>query len=221
VASTHYETTLTTDVRSQGGSPGSTPVTVHTERTADDDAPLNEALKPFARTWALATADLFSVSTSTSAFFDLNLDQTSTFAKATAESWLEFAPTHDATASLGFQFDVTGLASVFSNGSVGLFDVTTNQALWTYAWDYPFNGNVPWTCCYTANFNVQQQLFASHTYALHMLGSTNANTDSQGLRMSLSGLYRVPEPTGLTALAGGLMLLIVRHRKGRRDRGQG
>jgi hypothetical protein len=160
--------------------------------------------------FATASADLFNVSTATSAFPNTTFTETSGFAKAIAESTFTFRTLADGVAPLTFNFDGSGQA-IFSQGFVSLFDRTLNQSLFNYSWERVSGaGNIPWfpTGSRDATLNLSPELFSSHTYALSMNTGTDANADSQSMAIRMSGFQPiaapVPEPETWTMMLLGL-----------------
>lgn len=145
--------------------------------------------------FATASADMFSVSTATSAFPNATFTENSGFAKAIAESKYTFRTLTDGVAPLAFNFDGSGQAN-FSQGFVSLFDLTLNQSLFYYSWErFTLAGNIPWNhFTYDAALNLSPELFSSHTYALSMNVGTDANTDSQSMAIRMGGLQPIASP---------------------------
>jgi hypothetical protein len=210
VLDSHYSTDLSTGVTTMvpTGFTFDFVETIET-MTATSGLPITDDLQASARVFARATADAFSVTTSTSALPDLSLNETSAFAVAMAETVLRFAPVQDGLATLAIDFVGVTLQSVFSEGLVSLFDVTTNQTLWAYQWDYPFEGNIPFTCCYQAALSIEQPFLASHQYAFTMRVGMDASIDEQSMSIRTSGLYAVPEPSSSSLLLVGVALIVV------------
>lgn len=203
-------------------------------QTKTSDKPLDSLLEANAKTFAKAEAGMFSVSTATSAFFDLARNEVSNSARADAETHLTFQTLRDTSADL--QLGVIGSGSFHSDGFVSLFDRTDSQYLFSYSWASlstpkypPPPGSVPFTLTGSdsAFLSLETQLDSSHIYDLTLHASTNANTDSQSVSLQVSGLYAtavsglyatavpVPEPeTWAMMLAGiGGVGFLARRRK--------
>jgi hypothetical protein len=222
---TQYSTELSTKLSKMVSGPdGFDTITTSKTKNTTASTPLGSALNGgSAKVFAKAKADTFSVSTSTSALPKIEHDETSAFAKATAETVLSFRALQDVTAPLTFDFAGAGQAA-FSDGFVSLVDVTAGLSLFSYGWTYPFAGTVPWDCCYHATISLSQWLLSSHLYTLTLHASTNANIDSQSVSISLSGLRQlmapVPEPELATLMLVGIGMVaaIARRRHGRERR---
>jgi hypothetical protein len=203
VLSATYSTSVSTTVRTYDPTTLAT-TTTPVSRTLTSGSAIFDSLQGSPRVFAHASADTFSVGTSTSAFFDLSLNEVSAFATALADTHLEFSTAQDQTAALAFDF--TGFDQAqFSSGFVSLFDLTENLTLLNYEWGYPLAGSVPWECCYQASIAHTQNLQASHVYALSMHTATDANTDEQAVALRVSGLHAVPEPSTVLLLVAGVI----------------
>lgn len=220
-----YLTDLSTRVVS--ASPDfNTKFTTVVTQTKTSDKPLDSLLTANAMTFAKAEADMFSVSTATSAYPDRSQNEVGISARADAEMNLSFQTLQDTSA--GLQLEVIGGGVFFSDGFVSLFDRTDNQYLFSYSWATlsvpkypPPAGSVPftWTDSNSAFLSLDTQLDSSHIYDLKLHASTNAITDSQYVSLQVSGLYPtaapVPEPeTWAMMLAGigGVGFLARRHK---------
>jgi hypothetical protein len=91
--------------------------------------------------------------------------------------------------------------------------VTTNTTLWDYRWDI-YGGNVVPNGGFAA-LAFDQFFLASHQYALTMMSTSGANTDSSGLSIQVSGLRRVPEPSTLLLLGIGAGAVAIKRRRRR------
>jgi PEP-CTERM motif len=163
------------------------------------------------------SADAFSVSAATVAFGG--------HANASATSVLSFSTLANVTGPLTLDF-LAGGSSSFTAGLVNLFDMTTNQSLFSYEWTrFGMGGvnNVPWPFAPLpageAIVNLQPQLFASHDYRLTMHVNTDASSDGQSASISLGGfkvVSPVPEPETYALMLMGLGVLgfVARRRKG-------
>lgn len=165
-----------------------------------------------------ATADMFSVSTSTQAIWGSS--------SATAQTTLTFRPLEDGDASLTF----AGLAEhpFHSRGSLSLFNLTAGQDLFSYSWcggsgeKYPcLSGDLlfPWSGnLITSLLQLSPFLLASDTYVLTMRAATFANDDAQTVSLAVSGLQPIapiPEPStyAMMLVGVGVVGLAVRRRR--------
>jgi hypothetical protein len=153
----------------------------------------------FALTEATAEADFFTVSAYT-------FSSVMSHASASTQTDLLFSPTSDGTALLELEFIGTNTA-YYSNGSVSLFDVTSNEQLWAYGWTCcHFNGNVPLSLFqYTGMLSFDQSLSDDHMYRLLMSTGTNADGDREGMTIRVGGLIPVPESSSIFLLLSGLV----------------
>ena len=218
VLSNSYVTNVALNVKKFVGSDIESVVTTH---SLSSTSPIVDEVHGSAKVFAKATADTFSVSSVTSALFDINLDEVSAFANADASSTLWFAPVQDGVAKLLLTFATGNFESRFTQGLVSLYDATANQTLWTYSSDGGV-GNVPWTpdfdCC-SGTVAISQAFFSSHVYLLTMHAGSDANTDSMRISAGISGLHTVPEPGTLSMLALGALGAAYRLRKREKVRG--
>ncbi len=224
VLGVQYSTNLTTTVHKCVFAGPITCESTTSTRTTTSTTPLHDQLRATPTTFAVAQADMFLVSTATSALPNFRLGETSNFAKATAQSVLTFHTLQDGLAPLVFDF--IGIdQSVYSDGFVSLFDVTASQSMFDYAWTFPFSGTVPWDCTTSfgceASLSLETPMLASHRYALTLHESTNADFDSQALSIQVSGLLPiagpVPETSTCAMMFAGLSIvgLMIRRRTSR------
>jgi hypothetical protein len=184
-----------------------------TTRLTTSPTPIADTLKvsnAYELAYATASADTFSVSTET---YDRQI-YSGGYAEATAETALSFKALQSGIAPILFEFDLSGIAYIFGNGFVSLYDVTAAQALFRYSWEprsdrtIPENGSLapaPW-------------LEASHTYALTLHLSSNAQGDGAYGSIRVSGLQPmnpIPEPEAYASGMVGfsVLWLIMRRRR--------
>jgi hypothetical protein len=78
----------------------------------------------------------------------------------------------------------------------------------------PVEGSVPWTSLNdpSVSLSLTNTFATDHEYALTMHTRTSASYDSESMRISVSGLQRVPEPATwlLSALGFAAMTLLQR-----------
>lgn len=164
---------------------------------------------------AQARAEIFGVSTySAIRAADVVLGQVHN-ATAGAESQIWFAPATSGRANL--EFDCFGkYLWPFSAGVLSLRDLTENQTLWHYEWDWggPFISNGDGTA--SAMLACTTDFSADHTYALGIFVQTFAYDDVELVSVQLDGLQiasAVPEPSVFALSGFGFVVLLGRRRQ--------
>jgi hypothetical protein len=137
----------------------------------------------------LASADYFDASVST-VFVGI----------ASATNQICFAPMMDQSQTLEIQITTGDDVS----GSINLFDLTANSAVWNYFWfsgnpNRPYTNNIPRNpnSNASADFNVITPFLASHQYQLTMGTACGSSDDDQFGQIQLTGL-QVVTPFQLT-----------------------
>ena len=91
-----------------------------------------------------------------------------------------------------------------------MFDRTSNQELRNYRWIRSQNGNVPWNGNdKDAIFTLGTNFAKDHIYDLSMSAEPDANHDTDGNNIKLSGVQiaSVPEPSSLLLLGSATAML--------------
>jgi hypothetical protein len=181
---------------------GDAVVTNSISREISSATPHDDSLVREGRIEATAQANQFAISafTATLGFGGGTFGVAST---AAATSQMLFVPVISGVGELVLDF--RGYFEYFFSGaSVRLFDVTSNQQLWSYGWD-GFQGNVPWIddpgpARVMATLTLPTLLLSTHTYELSLFTTTTSNPpDSEMITINLSGLKprAVTEPSPL------------------------
>ena len=140
-------------------------------------------------------------------------------AAASATSVLRFAPLSDGTTAFAF---VGYSQAWWSSGFVRLEDATSGALLWDYGWECCALGSLIWgdpsnDYCATAALTLDQDVIASHAYALTLHTAVSSAADREGMAIYVSGLDAVPEPPWLPLAAVavlGLAGAVARSRSG-------
>jgi hypothetical protein len=189
--------------------------------SAQSDTPLENELIGSPKTFAKAQADMFSVSAATSAYWDSEVS--SAGARAAAGTVLTFTTLRDELGSMTLDFAVDGLYR-YTSGSVNLYDRTFNQSVFSYGWERHGASSIPG---FDPNgfgppsfsLAVSPQLYASHVYEMSLRVGSDAQDDSQGASIRVSGMQPVmtpvpePESYAMGMVGFGLLWLMMRRRK--------
>ena len=123
---------------------------------------------------------------------------------ANARTYFEFMTLSDVVAPITLDF--SGAAqSYWSSGSVSLFDLTAGAAVWEYEWISGFSGSVPWMNRsgggFEASLAPSTPLLLDNHYAFSMSMTTQGQeAEVQDLRVRLSGIHDIPEPSTVALL---------------------
>ncbi len=207
VLDTQYSTELHLFERTLAGAATST-----TRTTNSSAAPISDSVQgSIPINYARASADMFSLSTATSATKGATSASPPdypdySFTRATAQSVLTFSTMDDAVGSLSFSMLVAGDPSF--EGFVSLRDITSNQSLFSYTlgqFSYTFREGLQ------GLLEPGIQLFGSHLYELTTHLSTNANGDFQDASLMASGIHAyvapIPEPATYAMVLAGLVMV--------------
>jgi hypothetical protein len=148
---------------------------------------------------ASANANLFDISVYTWA------NEAENAASASAKSEVTFSPVMNSSDTISLDFSLRG-EYLYTAGFVSLFDVTSNQEIWNYGWEFPgIIIGLPDLQPAIA-LEIDTSFLAAHVYKLEMFTQSWANGDVQWVDIALSGLEptRVPEPSTLLLLGIGL-----------------
>jgi hypothetical protein len=182
---------------------GDSVITNSISREISSSTPHDDSLVREGRIEATAQASQFAISafTATLGFGGGTFGVAST---AAATSEMLFVPVVSGVGE--FVLDFRGYFEYFfSEGSVRLFDVTSNEQLWSYGW-HGFQGSVPWVddtdgpARVMATLTLPTLLLSTHTYEFSMFTTTTSNPpDSEMITINLSGLKPrvVAEPPSL------------------------
>jgi len=206
------ESTYTTYVATQDYEFSDGSVTTHLlSRGIISPRPHGDALGSAPGAVAVAQADSFKVSVYTDTMGGPHEDGEAVAASAAATFEMSFVPVVDALASM--RLDFAGSNQWYnSSGSVGLFDATLGQQVWTYGWECcNAHGTVPWDFSVSSSpmattLILPTFLSSTHTYDFSMSARTHSHYGIERLSVSLSGLEAraVPESSSLFLLAVGL-----------------
>ena len=190
-------------------------------------APLHPSLP--AAVGAIAETGVFSVHADTTSSPSLTPLYASS---ALALTELLFAPLQNGVATIDLDLTTSGSgADHWSEGTISLFDTTTNAQIWNYGWDSIgafMGGSGFWRpATYGVLLDSSPLLLndilsigtafdASHQYRLLIYTLTQSQNDHQGITLEVSGLHEVPEPASIALL--GVGALIARQAARRRAR---
>lgn len=169
---------------------------------------------------AAASVGWFGVSALTDAVSPLS-DSWRWGSRASAETEIRFTPLLSATTTINIQF--TGWGHWFQSlGFVSLYDVTTDQTIWSYSWgqtgvtglDVPWLDNPGEVPRGTASLTLETDFNAANTYALTMyVGDQSVPPYSPHILMELDGLVPVPEPPVSALVSVGSLVMAMRLRR--------
>ena len=221
VLSTQYQTFVSADLHSSDGN-GNT-VNSLTTRTLTSGVPLADAItytnaqgNPFGAT-AAASALSMGTTTSSGWLTPTGPEIFSNHQNASATSLTTFSAIDTGLQSFTVDFLTGGSTPEFSSAYARLIDVTLGIVLDERGWDRPVGfyqtGTVPWaqatsTVIDNLNWRLSTLDFsatfdATHLYALGLHARSDANDDSQRIRVNVNGIRTTPEPATLLLLAIG------------------
>ena len=200
VVSTHFNVNLSGYANSgpPGGSGGSAAFSASSSDPIASTTIQPDSLNPYV--YAQGAASFFDVSEATGG----HLGHMTAF----AETEIDF--TSNGLGSLALDLNRDGNIN-FAFGSFTLFDLTTGQLLWTYA--FGTQGCQGSSHC---GFAFDQLFNPDHVYRLTETAQSNAAGDSESVHLHLTGLA-VPEPATVLTLAAGLIGIVVMKRRRRRS----
>jgi len=140
--------------------------------------------------------------------------------EAFASAEFVFKPLADASTALGLSFFMSGQFA-WGGNAVSLFDLTTQNTVWSFFDEGIGGGNIPWDyfapgaeAGVNAAMSVPTQLFSNHEYRFNLSSWGSSSVPDSDLRFAeISGLelttQAVPEPTvgALAVLAAAGMFL--------------